>query len=70
MKRGGAHGLKPCCIASFKIFNHPYFAEKQDAIFGLYELAGTRAGGVFRMEKSQTGAGTHAGWPDERRVAA
>jgi hypothetical protein len=58
MKRGGAHGLKPCCIASFKIFNRPYFAEKQDAIFGLYELAGTRAGRVFRMEKSQTGAGS------------
>ena len=59
-----AHGLKPHRIDSFKVSNDPHFAEKLDAIVGLYlNPPGTRAGAECGREEPDTGPGPHAARP-------
>ena len=48
-----AHGLKPHRIESFKVSNDPHFAEKLEAIVGLYLNPPRTRAGVSVDEKSQ-----------------
>jgi hypothetical protein len=63
------HGLKPHRVASFKISRDPKFAEKLEAIVGLYLSPLQRALGLCVDEKSQIQARyrTQPGLPSEGR---
>ena len=56
------HGLKPHLARTFKVSNDPQFAEKLEAIIGLYLNPPEHATVLCADEKSQTGAGPHAAW--------
>src|SRR6266568_3368480 len=63
-----SHGLKPHRVMSFKVSNDRLFADKLEAIMGLYLNPPEHALVLSVDEKSQIpGAGSHAAWPASQK---
>jgi hypothetical protein len=61
------HGLKPHLSRTFKVSNDPQFAEKLEAIIGLYLNPPEHT--IRRRKEPDPSAGSHAAWPSAEEGA-